>query len=137
MISEQEYLKLLDLLYRVVEANRGQPIGDDRLLDAEGVATKFFLHATSALYLARETRVPDFPGGALQFVDPGSVSVLARATLEAFLAFHYVFAEPTTDEERRYRYCAWKIAGLMKRQGFPAREKFVDPRSNSGQFGIC
>jgi hypothetical protein len=118
--SEQDCIKLLDLLYRVVEANRGPLTGtDNRFLLAEGLATKFFLHAASVLYLSRETKLSVIPSASLKFLDTASIDVLARAALETFLIFHYVFVEPKTDEEKDYRYWAWKSAGFVERQTFP------------------
>jgi len=120
MDSEQDYVKLLDLLVRVIEANKGSFTGDDdRFWYAEGLATKLFLHAASVLYLSRGTKIADFPSAPLKFPDPASIDVLARAALETFLTFHYIFVEPETDEEKDYRYWAWKAAGLTERQNHP------------------
>ena len=53
MNSEQDYVKLLDLMFKVLNANVGPLKGnDDRFLWAEDIATKFFYHATSILYLS-------------------------------------------------------------------------------------
>lgn len=120
MNSEQEYMRLLHLLGGVVEANKGPLTGDDdRFWCAEGLATKFFLHAASVLYLSRETNISDFPSAPLQFDDPASIDVLARAALETFLTFHYIFVAPKTPEEQNFRYWAWKAAGLTERQSSP------------------
>lgn len=119
--EERDFIKLLDLLFKVVEANRGPLDGDDdRFWFAEGLTTKFFLHAASVLYLSRGTKLSDFPSTALKFPDSASIQVLTRAALETFLTFHYVFFEPKTDDEKNYRYWAWKLAGLIDRQSFPA-----------------
>lgn len=117
MNNEQDYLKLLDLLFRVVEANRGPLNGiDEKFLYAEGLATKFFLHAASILYLSRQTNIPDLPSVRLKFTDPGSIDVLSRAAFETFLTFHYIFIAPKDSEEQNYRYWAWRAAGLAERQ---------------------
>ena len=43
MEQEREYLKLLEILIAVAEANKGIIAkADDRLLDAEGLLQKFF-----------------------------------------------------------------------------------------------
>jgi hypothetical protein len=139
-MDKEEYLKLLDLLYRVIEANKGPITGnDDRYWYAEGLATKFFLHAASALYLSRETSIPDFPSTAVRFPDPASTDVLARAAFEAFLTFHYVFFAPKTREERDYRYWAYRAAGLAERQQLPVtteehRQKLVDEKKQLDDF---
>jgi hypothetical protein len=117
MPRELEYQRLLEVLIQVIEANRGVAAGDDdRILDAEGLALKFFFHAASALYLYRGTSLPEF--GA-NFVDPGSINVLCRAALETFLVFHHVFVDPQSDDERDCRYTAWVLGGYLERQEFP------------------
>lgn len=121
MNSEQDYIKLLDLLYRVVEANRGPLNGaDDRYWYAEGLVTKFFMHAASILYLSRQTSIPEMLSTPLKFIDSASIDVLTRAAFEAFLTFHYVFIAPATPEEADYRYWAYTAAGLAERQRSPA-----------------
>lgn len=138
MNSEQDYMKLLDLLARVVEANKGPiPGADDRLADAENLANKFFAHAASVLHLSRGTRVElsISPSGQLEFLDPASVDVLARAAFEAFLVFHYIFIAPDAPKEKKYRYWAWKIAGLTERQKLPVsteehRQKLAEDKKN-------
>jgi hypothetical protein len=118
MEKEKEYLKLLETLIKVVEANKGLPAGtDDRVLDAEGLAFKFFGHACSAFYLHRSTTIPETMSS---FFDVGSINVLGRAALETFLVFYYVFVNPSSDQERDFRYLSWLLAGLLERQEFPA-----------------
>ena len=120
--EEQEYVKLLDVLYRVVQALEGEPLdADRRYYDAEGLATKFFMHAASALYLYRGTIITDrdLPPPSINFGDVGSVYVVIRAAIEAFLTFHYVFIAPSSDEERDFRYLSWQVGGFADRQRFP------------------
>jgi len=142
MNSEQDYMKLLDLLARVVEANKGPLDGaDDRFLGAEELVNKFFLHAASVLYLSRgtELELPALPNAQFKFLDPGSVNVLARAVLETFLAFHYIFVQPKTLEEQNCRYWAWKAAGLTWRQNLSVsveehRQKLAEEKEKIGDF---
>lgn len=117
---EEICLRLLDILYRVAEANKGESTGPDGILhDAEGLIVKVFFHTASALYLFRGTIIKDFPSVEVNFVDPGSVDVVIRGALEAFLTLHYLYVTPASDEERELRYLSWKIAGLMERQDYP------------------
>jgi hypothetical protein len=111
-------LVLLRAFATAVEANKGVPSdSDERLLDAEGLALKRFFHAVSSLYLQRSTTVPEL--GA-SFFDPASMNVLARATIESFLVFHYVFIQPQGESERELRHLSWVLADLMARQELPA-----------------
>lgn len=119
MQKEEEYIKLLTVLLRVGEANKGLQAGaDDRILDAEGLAQKCLFHACSVLYLLRSTRLPEI--GA-NFFDPASVNVLGRAALEAFLVFHYIFVMPSSESEKDLRYFSWVLADLLVKQSFPVQ----------------
>ena len=121
---QEDYIKLLETLIKVAEANKGTALGeDDRFLDAEGLCKKFFGHATSALYLFRSTTLPSIKvtDRGISFFDPGSINVLGRAALEAFLVFHYVFVEPRSDDEKDFRYYSWLRASYIDRQKFPSR----------------
>ncbi len=113
-------LRLLDILYRVTEANKGESTGPDAIFyDAQGLIFKVFAHGASTLHLLRRTIIEDFPSVEVNFVDPGSVHVLVRAALEAFLTLHYLYVTPVSEEERELRYLSWRIAGLMERQNYP------------------
>lgn len=114
---KQECLKLLDLLARVIDANKGFSIGnDDRYGYAEGLANKYFKHAIITLVVSRRIDISGFPSGAIGIIDAGSVDVLTRAAIETFLTFHYVFYAPQTKETRDYRYWAYKAAGFAERR---------------------
>lgn len=103
-------------LIKIAEANKGTPLGeDDRLLEAEGLCKKFMGHAASALCLFGSTTLPGVKvtDKGIRFFDPGSINVLGRAALEAFLVFHYVFIEPRSDDEKDFRYYLWLIAKCL------------------------
>ena len=110
--------KLLDLLGRVLDANKGA--ATDREWYAEGLVNKFFDHAFFALYLSQSPNTLDFSSRAVKLSGVASIDVLTRATFEAFLTFHYVFYTPKTEEDKNYRYWAYILAGLKDRQDFPA-----------------
>jgi len=119
MDNKKDYLELLKIYIQVVEANKGvASVGDDRILDAEGLALKFFGHAVSLYYLYRGINVPDHGLGITDFIDPPSINVVGRAAIETFLTFHYVFVEPKTNEDKDFKYFTWELAGLIERQGF-------------------
>ncbi|MFC1928598.1 DUF5677 domain-containing protein [Chloroflexota bacterium] len=121
--TKQDFVKLLDLLARVIDANKGFSTGDisdgERLLAAHYLANKFIDHAFTVLYLSHGTNVRDIPSFKSSFIDSASIDVLTRATMEAFLVFHYVFYAPTTKEEKDYRYWAYNAAGITERQSIP------------------
>lgn len=120
MIQKQsDYRTLLKIFVRVVEASKGTGVGtDDRILDAEGLALKFFGHASAAFYLYEGT---DLPLLGANFIDPSSINVIGRAALETFLVFHHVFVAPASEKERDFRYISWLLAGFLGRQTFPVQ----------------
>ncbi len=119
MDKEKEYIRLLKILFRVGEANKGTPAGDDdRILDAEGLLLKFIVHAASLLYLSRSTILPEVGAG---FFDPASINVIGRAAMETFLTFHHIFIAPASEEDRNLRYLRWQLSGLLERQSYTIR----------------
>ncbi len=118
-----EYVILLDLLARVIDANKGFSSSDisdgERLWNAHNLANKFIDHAFTVLYLSHGTNVQDIPSFKFSFIDSVSIDVLTRAAMEAFLVFHYVFFAPQTKGEKDYRYWAYKEAGIAERQNIP------------------
>jgi len=119
MEGEREYLILLDLLARIVEANKGVKHADEKPWEAEGLARKFFFHSASTFYLSRGTIIMDLPSVEVNFFDAASINVLARGAVEAFLTFHYIFAVSVSQEERDFRFYSWLLGGLKERQKFP------------------
>jgi len=119
MDKDHDFIRLLSVFSECIEANKGEPAGeDDYILDAEGLAAKCLFHSSSILYLSRSTTLPDI--GA-SFFDTASINVLGRAALESYLVFYYIFTEPPTVDEKRFRYSAWLLSDLMEKQKYPAR----------------
>lgn len=117
MDEKNQCFKLLDLLGRVLDANKGA--ATEREWYAEGLANKFFDHAFFVLYLSRGSSLLTLPSRKIAISGVASIDVLVRAAFEALLTFNYVFHTPQTDEEKDYRYWAYRLAGLMDRQNFP------------------
>ncbi len=121
--KEQDLIKLLNIFMGVVEANKGTPAqNDSRMIDAEGLAKKFFSHTISILYIYRGVNISDLPLPIISFPDPPSVNVLVRAAFETFLVFYYIFIDSIDTDEINLRYQSWELSGLYQRQGFPATQ---------------
>jgi hypothetical protein len=121
-IIKQDYVKLLELLAQVINADKGFSVSDisdgERFLDAHDLTRKFFEHTLTVLYLSRGTN-QDLPSLKFSFVDYASIDTLTRVAVEAFLVFHYVFLAPSTADEKEYRYLAYRAAGITERQNVP------------------
>ena len=121
---KHDYVKLLDLLSRVLAADNYLFVGasnddNERLSVARGLTNKFVEHAITILHLSYGINL-NLPSFKFSLTDFASIDVLTRASLEAFLTFHYVFYVPQTKEEKDYRYWAYKAAGIAERRNAPA-----------------
>ena len=129
----EDSLKLLDLLGRVLDANKGLPVSNEREWYAEGLANKFFNHAFTVIRLSVTKNILDLQSRQIEISALASVDVLTRAAFEAFLVFHYVFFMPKTEEEQDYKYLVYRLGGIMERQNLPAnsdefKQKLIEDR---------
>jgi hypothetical protein len=114
---DEEYLELQSILLEIIKANKRAPIkGDESLNAAESLAVKFYEHSASIVYLYKDTILPEIN---LRFFDLASLNIIARAMIETFLVFYYVFSEPSNYEQKEFRYLAYWISGLIERQNYP------------------
>lgn len=121
--NKQEYLRLFKLLARVNDAVDVTSISDagerERLIGAHDLANIFTAHALTILYLIDDTKIQvpsSFPPLKTTSFALASIDVLTRATMEAFLVFHYVFFAPTKADEKNFRYWSYKAAGITEWQ---------------------
>ncbi len=116
-----DYSTLLDLFIRLVESQAGTKIeeGSAWLNDAQVLAIKLFRHLVSMRALASGATVATASGQTVFFVDHASVKVVARAALETYLVFFYLYG--TADQSlRQFRHKTWQLGGLADRQRFHA-----------------
>ena len=106
----------------VVESNKGAATGtDDRVIDAEGLALKYFSHVLSSLYVYRGINLNDLAIPIRDFPDPSSLNVLVRAAFETSLVFYHIYLDSKNNDEINLRYYCWVAAGLHQRQSFPSK----------------
>ena len=119
MSSAADYSTLLDLFIRLVESQAGKKIksGDEWLNDAQVLATKLFRHLVSMQTLAAGATVEHDGIPAVFFIDHASVKVVARAALETYLVFFYLYGN--SDQSLcEFRHTTWCLGGLVDRQQF-------------------
>lgn len=119
ILDEGSFVKVLNLYYNVVQSLKGYAPADSRLVRSHGLAAKLFQHAASAFWLSKGTRVPEMPDVGIDFGDHSSIALISRAALETYLVFYYVFLDPKTEDLFEFRFNAWMLAGLAKRERYP------------------
>jgi hypothetical protein len=114
-----DYSTLLDLFIRLVESQAGKEIqpGAEWLNDAQVLATKLFRHLVSMQTLASGATVEHDGIPAVFFVDHASVKVVARAALETYLVFFYLYGN-SNRSLCDFRHKTWCLGGLIDRQQF-------------------
>ncbi|MCK4448785.1 MAG: hypothetical protein KAW56_17105 [Candidatus Marinimicrobia bacterium] len=123
-MSEKEttLIELINIFIPVVESNKGVATGaDDRVIDSEGLALKYFSHVLSSLYVYRGINLNDLSIPIRDFLDPSSLNVLVRAAFETNLVFYHIFLDSKNNDEINLRYYCWVAAGLHQRQSFPSK----------------
>jgi hypothetical protein len=114
----EAYPTLLGLMMRLVDSQAGKNIQPSEVWrnDAQTLALKLFKHLVSMHNLAEGATIQHPDGTSLMHIDHGSIIVLARAALETYLVWHYLYGQPA-NSNGRYRHLTWKLGGLMDRQG--------------------
>lgn len=117
---EGDFELLLSLLIDMVESQAGQPLPEGGAWenDRQWLAKKFVFHMAGIRELFRGTRI-EVRGEPHSFVNHASINSLARAAIETFLAFAYIFG-PDDSSIRHFRNMAWRYSGLWTRQNRPA-----------------
>jgi hypothetical protein len=118
MTSDSEYLQILRLYTAAIGSLVRSRPSDQRLIDAQSLALKLFEHAVAVYSLSQGVELQSVLEDTDTLVVQSSVNVLARAILEAFLAFHCIFIDPKNEDEFEFRYCAWQLRGLAMREEF-------------------
>lgn len=116
---DRDYSTLLDLFIQLVQSREGKPIpqGDSWLNDAQVLAVKLFRHLVSMQTLAAGATVEHKGVQGIFFVDHASVKVVARAALETYLVFFYLYGSPDLSL-CEFRHKAWCLGGFADRQKF-------------------
>jgi hypothetical protein len=115
--QETDYTVLQRLLVDLVQSRAGQPIalGQVWLNDAQTLARKIFEHLASLRLLTSAQCVEIDESRSFEFIDHGSAKVVARAALETYLVFFFIYGG--SDRPRsEFRHKIWRYGGLADRQ---------------------
>lgn len=116
-----DYSILLDLFIQLVDSQAGldNDDGDEWLHDAQTLSIKLFRHLVSMQTLAAGATVEQNNIPVAFFIDHASVKVVARAALETYLVFCYLYGNADR-ELSKFRHKTWQLGGLVDRQQFHA-----------------
>lgn len=78
---------------------------------------KIFNHLVSANVLSKGTVVRFLDKDVLS-KDISAINLIIRASLEAFLLFHYIYINPTSREVVQFRFHGWWREGLLTQLGY-------------------
>ncbi|MSP37912.1 MAG: hypothetical protein EXR70_05425 [Deltaproteobacteria bacterium] len=120
MSHSTDYAVLLDLFIRLVQSQAGKKIetGEEWLNDAQTLSIKLFRHLVSMQTLATGTTVKHNNPSSIFFIDHASVKVVARAALETYLVFYYLYGTADRRDISEFRHKTWRLGGLIDRQQF-------------------
>lgn len=117
MPYEPDFSMLLDLFVSLIDSQAGKSIGEGQAWknDAQVLSLKLHHHLFSMRSLAAGATISGAEGVTLQFIDHSSIKVLARAALETYLVFAYIYGDADSSSAT-FRYKCWRLGGLMDRQ---------------------
>ncbi len=116
---ETEYSALLSLFIELIESQHGKEIepNNEWLNDAQILSIKLFRHLASMKILAIGSTVEAHGRQNIYHIDHPSIKVIARAALETYLVFHFIFL--SEDQSlAKFRHKLWRIGGLADRQKY-------------------
>ena len=118
---DTEYSELLSLLVELIESQNGKEIESENewLNDAQILSIKLFRHLTSMKLVASGSTVKVHGMQEIYNIDHPSLKVIARAALETYLVYHFIF-DSKDQSLSRFRHKLWRIGGLADRQKYNA-----------------
>lgn len=117
MTNSEEYETLLDLFIELVQSQAGNKIvpGEGWLNDAQTLSIKLFRHLVSMHVISTGSTIEHSGVPVVFFIDHASVKVIARAALETYLVFYYLFGGKDRALSK-FRHNTWVLGGLIDRQ---------------------
>lgn len=112
---DSDFNALIELMVAMIDARAASAMspGLEWLNDIQTLSIKLFKQLCSTKSLSSGCVFQSVTGKSIEFIDQGSVSILARASIETFLTLHWIFGCPT--EQSQFRHALWQYAGLTDR----------------------
>lgn len=112
---EHDFDALIELMIVIINSRLTSPVVPEMefLNDIQTLSLKLFKQLCSTKTVTLGCVFQSKTGSAYEFIDHGSVSILARASVETFLTLHWIFSGDL--ELSRFRHRIWQYAGLAER----------------------
>lgn len=113
---EQDFIVLIELFAEMIESQRLEILSSEEAWSnhAQILAEKLFKQACSVNVLLNPTLLDLQSGERIEFIDHSSATILARACLETFIVFHWIF-QGQDPALRKFRHGVWRLGGLTDR----------------------
>src|SRR5665213_667274 len=113
---EEGFDQLIKLTIDIGNQLQQQPIPPgDSYVYIEGLGQKIIRHVLSAKFIGEGYQLMIGQELYEQMMDFGSVMVITRAALEAYLTFHFLFVDPKEPDKKRFRFLCWHIGAFLDR----------------------
>ncbi|NML68163.1 hypothetical protein HHL22_23430 [Hymenobacter sp. RP-2-7] len=99
------------------------PVDQESLYYAEGLGQKIISHIISVRHLYHGQQLTIGANRYPTQIDFASIAILVRAAMETYLTLNHVFISATENEERRFRFLCWHLAGFLDRKDFEPKNK--------------
>lgn len=115
---ESDFDALINLMVDMIDAQAdvARAAGDEWVVDLQALSIKLFKQLCSARGLLETTSFINSRQQVFQFIDHSAVIVVVRASIESYIAMHWIFGSSDV-ERRRFRHQIWTLAGLYDRIG--------------------
>lgn len=125
-------------MIRLVDSQAGHKIqsGKAWLNDAQTLSIKLFRHLVSMQTCSYGATVEHDGKPVIWFIDHASIKVIARAALETYLVFFYIYGE-SDKELSEFRHKTWVLGGLKDRQKMHASSEENKEKLNQEKQQIC
>lgn len=104
-------------MIRLVDSQAGHKIQTEDAWqnDAQTLSIKLFRHLVSMQTCSSGATVEHDGNPVIWFIDHASIKVIARAALETYLVFFYIYGQ-RDQELSKFRHKTWVLGGLKDRQ---------------------
>jgi len=111
--------RLVEILTFSVEDFMGSAIAKSNHY-ALMIGKKILDHCISVLNLSNKQTYYFSNNTRIEFIDFPTIAVITRSIVESYLAFNHIFINSNSEEEAKFKWLVYDLAGYFERQSFKA-----------------